>query len=483
MGIELFYRTASEWAQLIHEKKASAVEAVETYFERIIQFNPRLNAIVTLNEEDARQRARQADAALAKGENWGPLHGVPVTIKDAYETAGLRTTSSYKPLANYIPERDATVVARLRGAGVIILGKTNMPMLALDVQSDSPIFGRANNPWDLTRTPGGSTGGGAASLAAGLSPLEIGSDLGGSVRIPAHFCGVFSIKPTEHLVSVAGHIPEPPGAPQGVRHMGCPGPLARSIEDLRLALSLVAGMDGRRWEVPPVTLSPSEKKPLKDYRFAWTDTFGGVTASQDTRAVINKLAADLERAGCRVEQAAPPEFDFDLAWQLYGEIAGAEIGSGMGTLPRLLTGLQFRGMVDPSSLKIGYIRGLRLKMTRYAEALTQRDGLISRLDAFLSQWDAWLCPVTVGPAFAHCKMGQTIEIDGRSTPYFTANMSFTAPFNLTGNPVVVLPVGHSTDGLPIGIQAVGRHWQDMALLATADALTEVTGAFQAPPGF
>ena len=479
----IVYRTASDLAGLIRGKEASSVEILDAHLEQISRHNPRLNAIVTLDAENARKRALEADAALAKGENWGPLHGVPVTIKDAYETAGLRTTSSFKPLANYIPERDATVVARLRQAGAIIVGKTNMPMLALDIQSNSPIFGPANNPWDVARTPGGSTGGGAASLAAGMSPLEMGSDFGGSVRIPAHFCGVFSLKPTDHLVSIAGHIPEPPGAPQGVRHMGTPGLLARSVEDLRLALPLIAGPDGRRWETPPIALTPVQRKPLKDYRFAWSDHFGGVAASRDTRAMVHGLAADLARAGCHVEQAAPDNFDFDLAWRLYGEIAGAEIGSGMGAVPRLLVSLQFRMMADTSPLKNGYVNGLKLKMNRYAEALTERDKLISRLEDFLSSWDAWLCPVTVGAAFKHCKMGQPVEIDGGNVPYFTANMSFTTVFNFTGNPVVVLPIGQTENGLPVGIQVVGRRWHDMALLSTAEALTEITGAFKAPPGF
>ena len=478
---ELTYRSASDLARLIRDKKASALEVLEAHLARIARNNPRLNAIVTLNEEKARQRAREADEALAKGKLWGPLHGVPVTIKDAFETAGVRTTASFKPLEHYIPTQDATVVARLLQAGAILLGKTNMPMLALDIQCNSPIFGKANNPWDVARTTGGSTGGGAASLAAGMSPLETGSDLGGSVRIPAHFCGVFSIKPTDHLVSVAGHIPEPPGAPQGVRLMGLPGPLARSIDDLRLALSLIAGMDGRRWEMAPVPLTPARKKPLKEYRFAWTDHFGNVTASQATRTMLHKLADDLKHAGCQVEQAEPPDFDFNLAWRLYGEIAGAEVGSGMDTLTRFLTSMQFRSMSDPSPLKGGYVSGLSLKMTRYARALTSRDRLISQLEAFLSPWDAWLCPVTVGPAFKHCKTGQPIEIDGTKVPYFTANMSFTSVFNMTGNPVVVLPVGHSEEGLPIGVQVVGKCWEDMALLSVAEALTEITGGFQAPP--
>ena len=185
------FANAYELAAAIRERRASAAEVIDAHFKQIARHNPPLNAIVTLNEEGARKRAAEADAALARGEVWGPLHGVPVTIKDSFATAGIRTTSGFPPLAHYVPSEDATVVARLKAAGAIVLGKTNLPVLVQGFQSDNLVFGRTNNPWDLTRTPGGSTGGGAAALAAGMSALEIGSDYGGSVRIPAHYCGLF----------------------------------------------------------------------------------------------------------------------------------------------------------------------------------------------------------------------------------------------------------------------------------------------------
>ncbi|MGD8398096.1 MAG: amidase family protein [Anaerolineae bacterium] len=480
---DLVFGTATELAEIIRARTASATEVVGAHLKHIARHNPTVNAIVTLDEEGARQRAREADAALAQGEVWGPLHGVPVTVKDAFETAGLRTTSSFQPLAEHVPDENATVVARLRAAGAVLLGKTNMPTLALDVQSDSPLFGRANNPWDPGRTPGGSTGGGAAAVAAGLSPLEIGSDIGGSARIPAHFCGVLALKTSEHLVSMAGHIPEPPGAPRGVRHMGVAGPLARSVADLRLALSTIAGEDGRSWEVPPVPLSPVDKRALAACRIAWSDDFGGAPVSGDTRSALTAVAEGLAKAGCHVERQNPPGFDFALAWQTWGELLGAEIGAGMDRLPRLLTALQFRMMPDRSILKKSFVRGLGLSMSRYARVLTRRDGLIASLEAFLAEWDAWLCPVTAGPAFAHCKMGQPIEVDGRPVPYFVANTSYTSVFNMTGSPVVVLPAGQSSEGLPIGLQLVGRRWRDMELLAVAEAVAEVTGPFQPPVGY
>ncbi len=263
---EIVFSSASQLASAIRDREISAEEVLDAHLAQIARHNPALKAIVTLDEEGARRRAREADAALAQGQSWGPLHGVPVTIKDALQVAGLRTTSSYKPLANYIPREDAVCVARLRAAGAIVLGKTNMPPLAGDYQSDSPIFGRANNPWDLGRTPGGSTGGGAAAVAAGLSPLEIGSDFGGSVRIPAHFCGLFGLRPTTHRVSWAGHIPELPGKPGVLRSMVTVGPLARSVADLRLALTTIAGADGRTWEVPPMPLDAPPPQELRQYR-------------------------------------------------------------------------------------------------------------------------------------------------------------------------------------------------------------------------
>lgn len=210
MTDDLVFRTATDLAQAIRQRQVSAVELTQAFLEQIERHNPALNAIVLLDEAGARQRAAQADAALARGESWGPLHGVPVTIKDAYETAGLRTTCGHKPLAEYVPRQDATVVARLRAAGAVILGKSNTPEMAGDIQTVSPLLGRANNPWDLNRTTGGNSGGEGAALAAGLSPLGVGSDLGGSIRIPAHFCGVMGLRPPSTASREPGTSPNCP---------------------------------------------------------------------------------------------------------------------------------------------------------------------------------------------------------------------------------------------------------------------------------
>src|SRR5205085_11891325 len=318
------FASASELAAAICARRTSAAELVELYLSRIERHNPSLNAVCTLDAAGARRRAREADAALARGELWGALHGVPMTIKDALETAALRTTGGHPPLKDYVPAKDASAVARLRSAGAILLGKTNVPPLSADYRADNPIFGRTNNPWNLERTPGGSTGGGAAAVAAGLSAFDVGSDLAGSVRTPAHFCGLFGLKPTERRIPNAGHIPEPPGVPRAVRHMNVLGPLARSVEDLALITKTLCGAHLAEPDVPPMPWSEPPARPLKAHRFAWSADFGGVPVTRETRHAIHKLGDALANAGGMVEERNPDGFSFDEAWEAWGEIAIAE---------------------------------------------------------------------------------------------------------------------------------------------------------------
>ncbi|MDX1613233.1 MAG: amidase [Candidatus Promineifilaceae bacterium] len=485
---ELITAPAHQLARMILDRSISSVEVLETYLQQIDALNDELNAVVTVNDAEARSQAEEADAALARDEVWGPLHGVPVTVKDAFETKGLRTTSSYPPLSEHVPQRDAVVVARLREAGAIILGKTNMSMLAADFQSDSPIFGRANNPWDLERTPGGSSGGSAAAVAAGLSPLDVGSDIGGSVRVPAHFCGVFSLKPTEHRVPSVGHIPDwtlPDGSDDGngqvgvVQHMGTYGPLARSVEDLRLCLSIIEGPDERQAVLPPLPTQESRSQPLRNYRIAWTDSFADAPVNGETQRAIQNLASELEQLGCHVERRDPPAFNFAEAWQTWGEIVGAEMSASMPVKLRFLFSLLFMTSGRPP-MDRGIVSGLWASRKHYHTTLARRWRLINEMERFLAEWDAWLCPVSSTPAFTHRKTGAAIEIDGEDVPYMLATASYTSVFNLTGNPVVVLLLTQSAQGLPIGVQVVGSRWRDRHLLNVAEAMTEATMGYRFP---
>jgi len=480
---DLVFLSASRIAAAIRAHEISSVEVFEAHLDQVQRRNGELNAIVTRDEAMGRRRAREADEALARGEVWGPLHGVPITVKDAIETQGLRTTASFEPLKGHIPARDATSVARLRAAGAVIWAKTNMPALAMDYQSQSPLFGRANNPFDIARSPGGSTGGGAAAVAAGMSPFELGSDIAGSLRLPAHFCGVFSFKPTEHFVSGAGHIPELPGHPRCVRHMSCIGPIARTVEDLRLGFELIAGPDDRDWEVPPLPLAVRRARPPGELRFAWSDELGGVRAGAEVREALARLAAALTARGFHVERRGPSSFDFGQARSTWGELLGAEIGGSMPLHQRLLFQAQYRAMPGADPMSRGMARGAGFSLREYIAALWRRDLLIAELERFLGAYDAWLCPVSTVPAITHRRTGAYVEVDGKEMTYHLALGAYTCIFNVTGHPMILLPIGRSEAGLPIGMQLVGPRWSDTRLLDIAEELAKVTGPFERPPGY
>jgi amidase len=481
---ELAYRTATELAAGIRRREVTAVEVVEAQIARIELHHARLNAIVTLDTDGARKRAWEADLALAGGRPWGPLHGVPVSIKDSLSTGGVRTTGGAPSLADYVPPGDATAVARLKMAGAIVLGKSNLPTFGRDSQTVNPVFGRTNNPWDHGRTPGGSSGGGAAAVAAGLVPLDIGSDWGGSLRVPAHYCGVFTIKPTDHLVPWTGHVPPVPGMLWGLRHLAAIGPLARSVGDLTLALGLMSGPDGHDWEVPPVPWPLAAEPPRGGRRrIAWADDFG-VPVTADTRAAIRRLAVSLASQGFAVENRLPDGFDITQAWEVWGELRQMEMGASL-TLEEeradaSLAGASLESEVPWLRSRAGAINGT---VRRHAAVMMARDGLIGALERFLGSYDAFLCPVTSGPAFPHCPSGTPLAVDADVLPYATATGSYCLPFNATGHPVVVLPVTRSSEGLPIGVQLIGRRWGDAALLALAAKLEGVIGPFQRPPGY
>jgi amidase len=475
----LVFASIQELAEAIHQRQVSSVEVVEAHLAQIDRHNPRLNVIVLLDREAALNRAREADAALAHGEVWGSLHGVPITIKDGFATAGLRTTSGFPPWVDFVPETDAPVVARLRAAGAIILGKTNLPTLSMDAQANNPIFGRTNNPWDLSRTSGGSTGG-AAAVAAGLSPLELGSDLAGSVRIPAHCCGVYGLKPTADRIPSGGYHPNPKPAPPQTAGptFGVFGPLARSVDDLALAFQVMAGPHSHSWKVPSVPVGQIPDLRLPQLRLAWTDSFGHIPVDNDTRIALTRLAENLALQGTYVERRLPEPFDFIAAGEMYGALTVAQSGGN----PAVAAGFGPDSESDNPTRR-GAARGLEMTLNEYLESLRQQSVLIAALEAFFGHWDALLCPVMPMPAFPHCAPGTPILVDGQPVDYWLATIGYTSLFNLTGHPVVVLPVAQSHQGLPIGVQVVGRRWDEMQLLAVAKCITEVAGAFRRPPGY
>ena len=432
---------ATTLARNIRDGELSAVEAVRAQLDQIAAVNPALNAVITLAADAALAEAERLDGEQATG----PLHGVPILLKDCHETAGMRTTAGSPRLGDYVPLADGTVARRLRAAGAIVLGKTNVSAFLTDVQTTNPLFGRTNNPWNLDRIPGGSSGGAAAAVAAGLAPLDIGSDIGGSIRIPAHCCGIFGLKPTDGRVPNAGHIPDLPGDLRTTRVMNCIGPLARSIDDLELALNIIAGPDIADPDVPPVALDPAPRIDLAVTRFAIAQRFPGLPADAATQQAIAQIGLALEGAGSAVEEVLP-EIDFDEQLATRAAL-------------RVIVRMRIEPPTAPPSAE------------EYFRLLQQRDELIGDWERFFATYDALICPVMMVPAFPHCERGTPIMVDD-ATESYDLLAGYCRPFNLTGHPVVTLPVGLSPDGLPIGVQVVGARWSEARLLGIARAMAE-----------
>ncbi len=445
---------AAALAQEIRSGRVTARTVVQAHLAALERHNPALNAVVLVDAEGALATADAVDHALAAGGDVGPLAGVPFTVKDTLETAGLRTTAGSPMYAHHVPHRDAHVVAQLKAAGAILLGKTNTPPLAADVQTFGPLLGRASNPHDVTRTPGGSTGGGAAAVAVGLSPLEVGSDHGGSLRIPAHCCGVFAFKPTEHALSLDGHLHGWPAGHHHQRALVCVGFLARTVEDLALAFDVCGPSH--------VLIAESARPRLAAYDVAT----GFPPISRAVAEVLRDVLARLTTAA-DVTTGAPAAWDWQAAWQTWGTIMAHDTFAPWNAAARAwLAGLG--GVVLPSADPV----------LRHAREV--QDRLRAAVDVLLLEQDAWVVPVMGVEAFVHQPTGAPIPVDGGLLDYWLATAAFTAPLSLTGHPVVVMPVGRTVAGLPVGLQLVGRRGGDHALLDLAARLAPTLARFYGP---
>ena len=464
MHHELAYLDATELAARIRRKELSPVELVRALRERADELNPSLNAIVT-PFEDVEKRAREAEAAVLRGDEPGPLHGVPFTVKDSFDTKDVRTTRGSRLFADHVPARDATVVARLKAAGGIALGKTNLPDSAFWWETDNLVFGRTVNPWDPERSAGGSSGGEAAAVAAALSPLGVGSDLGGSIRLPAHYCGVAGLKPTHGRVPVTGHWP---AVLLMFMHAGF---LARSVRDVALALSVTSGPDGEDWyalPVPPPAVPTADGPPLRVGVLVET-LFP--TIDPEVAAAVERAGAAFRELGWTVESGAIPSFETrdwnDVTMNLYS-VAGAPYWDEViaGRHDELHPALQRRLSVRPDSLE------------DYVAAERAVEELRRDLAAFYRRHDLLLCPTV--PLTAHGHDADELVIAGETLPPRAA-MRATIPFDLTGSPALSVPFRWSAEGLPIGVQLVGRHFDDETVLRAGMALEQARGPLRHPP--
>jgi amidase len=461
---EIVYASATSLARAIREREVSAEEVVGATLERIEAVNPLLNAVVQLRADAARAEAREMDAALLRGEIKGPLHGVPVTIKDAFETAGIISTAGTKGRASFMPAADDTAVARLRDAGAVILGKTNVPELSLAFESDNLIYGRTNNPYDLLRTPGGSSGGEAAIIAAGGSPLGLGTDLAGSIRLPSHFCGIAGLKPTTGRVPRTGHFP-----PRGgfTTELSQAGPMARRVEDLALMLPIICGVDWRDPTVVPMPLNDASAVDLKSLRVAFHTDNGIATPTPETVEIVRTTARALSDAGINVDEARPA--GIEETYELMHSLLGADGGAGVrglllmaGTLETHPLLQRVQKLLSPRAISTAELNTLLVRLYRFR----------SRMLSFMEHYDAVISPACAHPATPH----------GSSFDEHTGSAySYTMTYNLTGWPSVVVRGGTSPEGLPIGLQVSARPWREDVALALAARIEHEGGGWQRPP--
>jgi len=451
---EVFWRSALDLAAAIRAKQVSPVEITEAVLARIEALNPRLNAFCLITADLALRDAREAEIAVVKGEPIGPLHGVPVSLKDVIFTRGLRTTGGSRLFAEALPEEDAIAVGRLRAAGAVILGKTNTSELGHKAVTENPLFGVTRNPWNLELTPGGSSGGAAAAVASGLGPLALGTDGGGSVRIPAAFCGVYGLKPSW------GRVPQHPSFP-GWEHLSVTGPITRTVRDAALVLDAIAGGDDRdRHSLPREDGSYVEScdEDIKGLHVAWTPDLGYATVDPAVQALCENAAGELEALGCHVEVVNPGWEDSE---EIFRTIVAAQFYAHWSDqLPAQ------EAQLDPSLVKF-IRRGGAVSTRDYVLAMDRARAYWHEAQTFLQRFDLLLTPTVAVAPFA---AGQPAprEIAGQAISVL-GWMPFTFPFNLTGQPAASVPAGFTEDGLPVGLQIIGRRNADRTVLAASAA--------------
>jgi amidase len=479
----IHFQSALKMAASIRARDVSATELLELHLARVKQHNAPINAVIVLDEERARARARQADAALAKGQFWGPLHGVPMTVKEAFDIEGLVTTFGYENQRDNVANTDALAVARLKRAGAVIFGKTNVPVALADWQTFNPIYGTTNNPFDFDRVPGGSSGGSAAALAAGLTPLEVGSDIGASIRNPAHFCGVFGHKPTFGALSMKGHwVPPHDAMPE--LDIGVIGPMARSADDLAVALDILSGPDDIDAVGVRVQLPSTKKREPTDFKVGiiYNDEVADVDA--EVQGALRELAAVLKDAGVTVHEGARPPIDSIHGHYVYLNLLRAATSQYLTNEVVEQHVQMAQGLHDDDDrYEANMYRGSSMSHRHWLRLSEERYRLRHIWAEWFESYDLLLCPAATSVAFPHMQEGERwermISVNGKpqptTTPLFWAGYPGSVYL-----PATVAPLPPGASGLPTGVQIIGPQYRDHRCIAFAALVEQLTGGFRAP---
>ena len=475
------FRSATELVGDIKSRRTTSRELLELYLSRVDRYNPAINAVIVQQRDAARARADEADAALARGEDWGALHGLPMTVKESYDVCGLPTTFGQPDMRGNMATNNAVSIQRLIDAGAVVFGKTNVPVDLADFQSYNPIYGTTHNPWDHTRTPGGSSGGSAAALAAGLTGLEMGSDIGGSIRNPAHFCGLFGHKPSWDLVPSRGHSLGDVRTPVDIAVVG---PLARSATDLELVMRLVALPDelesnGLRYPLPNLS------KPVSALRIGVWHSDPICPPSQDVQDRVEWVASVLARAGAQVDAKARPGFASGHSYNVFKQLLRAAMTSRMpqAAFDKLVARTK---QLDPGDIseRSQMLRHQTVSVHDWTDLNEQRARLRWMWHEFFKTHDFLITPIMPTSAFTHDHSnfgGRVVQVDGKPLPYFN-QMFWAALSGVALLPSTIIPTGPDAQGLPIGVQIIGPMYGDLQTIGLAQHLERMGFAFQAPPG-
>ena len=462
--------SARKIAAQIRRKEVSPVEVARAHLDRIARLNPTLNAFVDYKPEAVLAQAREAEKAILRGDDLGPLHGVPVSIKSSIDVAGHLCEAGTRLRAGYIAAADAPLVARLRAAGAVILGVTNTPELLMAWESDNLLYGRTNNPWDVTRTAGGSSGGEAAAIAAGLSAGGVGSDGGGSIRVPAHFCGICGLKPTPGRIPSTGHFPKS-GGPFAL--IGVVGPMARTVEDLRTLFEVMAGWDDGDPCAAPVEVRRTQETAIRGIKVGFFEDDGRTPVTPETRSAVKHAASLLSSRGFSVEPFRPEGLEpaRQLWWEFFGTAGGMILGPMLRGHESELSPVlrEFQAWTNAAPAHTG---------DSLLAAWLGRDAVREEILLQMRKYPVLICPVAAIPAFHHGE--REWQVEGKTVKYLDA-WSYCEWFNLLGFPAAVVPMGCSEEGLPIAVQIVGRPWEEEVVLAVAAELERERGPWPAPP--
>lgn len=477
------FQSTLTWAEQIRRREISCVEALQFHLDRVSQFNKDLNAVVAFRVEEAMRFASESDAALARGEVWGALHGVPMTVKESFDVAGMETTWGVSKLVGSVAATDSAAVGRLKGSGANIFGKTNVPAMLADWQTFNPIYGATSNPWDLTRAPGGSSGGAAAALASALTPLELGSDIGASIRNPAHYCGVFGHKPSYGIVSQAGHSVDRADVPLDL--IVC-GPMARTAEDLAVAMDLLVGPEPQ-CEHLRIELPKARRESLAGARIAVWLSDSQCDVDQSVQHAVRRAAEVAKDAGATVDFEARPFPDTALHHEVYLQLLRGATGPLLSNEEYAIVARQFPGLAaSDQSYRAKNIRGILQSHRQWYEAHRERSRIRASWKIFFEKYDAVLCPVAASAAFAHDRetprVDRTIPVNGRMQNY-NDQLFWAGLATLSYLPATVIPVARTDAGLPIGLQVIGGFSEDKTTIEMARLLSKRLGGFVPPPAY